>query len=234
MGGTVMRKSVVVALLTIQASRAVADDLPLRPESCERAATVQYDNCSIVNIFRCSTGAAFWIESLDSDNILTIETRNADHGSTSISYVGQGASMHISQSTAHPRDTIRNGAASDKIVGLFGLFGMSRPISGETNYSHSGETDVLAGETLARIDFAGSVSFPPPMSEIKGSGTILYSDRLDLLIEEKIRFEIGSTLESYSLVHLSLPGQKGFGDETPGYGCGELSLMSRTATEAPT
>ena len=228
-----MRLALLLCLTVCTASQAAADDLTLRPGSCERTATAQYDNCSIANIFRCTGQSAFWIETLDVDNILSIETRNADHGSQSIAFVGQDFSMRLVQSKAHPRDTILNGSAADTITGEFEMFGMVRPISGESRYGHAGETSVLAGETFARISFVGTVVFPPPVPETVGDGTFLYSDRLDLLIEETVRYDVGGVVDAYSLAHLALPGQAGFGDETPGYGCGELSLLSHTRTEAP-
>jgi hypothetical protein len=142
--------------------------------------------------------------------------------------------MRLSQTEAHPRDTILTGSGEDTIVGEFELFGMTQPISGETKYSYTGETEVLAGDTLARIAFVGSVTMPPPMEKIEGTGTLLYSDKLDFLIEEEVRFDFGAGPETHRLKQLALPGQSGFGDETPGYGCGELSLMSGANTEAPT
>jgi hypothetical protein len=223
-----------IALAIVLASPVVAEDLPLRPVGCERIATAQYDNCSIANVFRCPGEAAFWIETLDKDNLLTIETRNADHGSMSVTYAGQDVSMQLTQSKMHPRDVIREGLGSDQVVGTFTMFGMSKPISGETEYSHIGETEVLAGETFARIAFVGSVTLPPPMPKMEGSGSFLYSDRLDLLVEEETRFNFSGAPETHRLAHLALPGQKGFGDETPGYGCGELSHLSLPMTKAPT
>lgn len=228
-----MRLAFLLCLTLGAALPAAAEDLTSRPESCERTATAQYDNCSIANIFRCTGPSAFWIETLDVDNILSIETRNADHGSQSIAFVGQDLSMRLAQSKAHPRDTILNGSAADTIVGEVEMFGMVRPISGETRYGHAGETTVLAAETFARISFVGTVVFPPPMPETAGGGTFLYSDRLDLLVEEAVRYDVGGVVDAYNLAHLALPGQDGFGDETPGYGCGELSRLSYPRTEAP-
>ncbi len=229
-----MRLASFLGLAILAAPQAVAQDLSLRPASCVRVATAQYDNCSIDNIFRCSDdGIAFWIESLDANDLLTIETRNSDHGSLSVDFVGQGVTMFLSQSKAHPRDTILNGTAEDTITGEFELFGMKRPIFGETKYGHAGETAVLAGVTFARIAFNGIVTLPQPMPAMTGGGTYLYSDALDLLIEEEVLFDGGAGVEPYRLAHLSLPDQAGFGDETPGYGCGELSQLSRRSTEAP-
>jgi hypothetical protein len=224
----------ILALSLAASHGAPANAQTVRPESCERIATAQLDNCSVANIFRCSGEVfTFWIETLDADNILTIETRNADHGSMSVIFVGQGVSMQVTQSKAHPRDTIRNGTAEDRVAGEFELFGMKRPIAGKTRYGHAGETTVLAGETFARIAFTGSVKLPPPMPEISGGGTLLYNDRLDLLVEEDVRYDAGSGADSYRLSHLSLPGQARFGDETPGYGCGELSGLPPKGAEVP-
>jgi hypothetical protein len=205
-----------------------------RPDSCERIATTQLDNCSVTNTFRCQGEAfSYWIENLDADAVLTIETRNANHGSMSVFYVGQDLSMEISQSKAHPRDTIQNGSAEDRIAGELEVFGMKRPISGQSQYGHAGETVVLAGETFARIVFTGAIQLPPPMPPLSGGGTLLYSDRLDLLIEEEVRYEAALESESYRLAHLALADQAGFGDETPGYGCGEMSfLVPRDAESA--
>ncbi|MCU0829815.1 MAG: hypothetical protein MUE52_21165 [Tabrizicola sp.] len=229
-----MRLAILLCVTVCAAFPAEALDLSQRPESCERIATAQYDNCSIANIFRCpGEQAAFWIETLDADSILTIETRNADHGSQSIVFVGQDFSMRLVQSKAHPRDTILNGSAADTIVGELDMFGMVRPITGETRYSHAGETVVLAGETFARISFVGTVELPPPMPETVGDGTFLYSERLDLLVEEVVRADVGGVIDASQLAHLALTGQDGFGDETPGYGCGELSGLPLLETEAP-
>lgn len=229
-----MRSFLALCITFLSAAPLAAEDLTLRPQSCVRAATVQYDNCSIANIFKC-TGqpAAFWIETLDSDNILTIETRNADHGSMTIAFVGQDISMKLTQTKAHPRDTIRIGSATDTVEGEMEIFGMKRPLSGRTSYGYAGETIVLAGETFGRIAFQGGIALPPPMPEMTGGGTFLYSDRLDLLIEEAVTIDAGTGLDGHNLSKLSLPGQAGFGDETPGYGCGELSKLDLGGEEVP-
>jgi hypothetical protein len=230
-----MRNVLILACLTATAQPATAQEATLRPESCARLATVQYDNCSITNIFRCGDGvAAFWIESLDADDILTVETRNADHGSETLDFVGQGVSIRMTQTKAHPRDTITNGTADDSITGEFQIFGMSRPIVGQTSYGYAGEETVLAGVTFARIAFNGSVTLPPPMPAMTGGGTYLYSEDLDLLIEESVNFDAETDGETFRLAHLSLAGQDGFGDETPGYGCGQLSQLRLNPAEIPT
>lgn len=228
-----MRLASVLGMAILAAPQAVAEDLSLRPESCERLATVQYDNCSVTNTFRCADQSpAFWVEMVDADNMLTIETRNIDHGTQLWNFDGQGVTMRFSQSKAHPRDTIRNGSAEDTITGEVDLFGVVGPVSGETSYGHSGETMALAGESFARIAFQGSIVAPWPMPEIMGGGTFLYSDKLDLLIEEEVRVD-HPVFEVYRLAHLALAGQNGFGDETPGYGCGQLSRLVPRTAEAP-
>lgn len=227
-----MRLAFSLGMAIFAAPQAVAEDLSLRPESCARLATVQYENCSVTNTFRCTDqSVAFWIETVDADNILTIETRNADHGTQSWNFVGQDVIMRFSQSKAHPRDTIRNGSAKDTIEGEVDLFGVVGPVTGETSYSHAGETMTLAGESFARIAFQGAIVAPWPISEIVGGGTFLYSDKLDLLIEEEVRVD-HPVAETYRLSHLALAGQDGFGDETPGYGCGQLSRLTRPIAEA--
>jgi hypothetical protein len=187
-----------------------------------------------VNVFRC-TGEpfAFWLETIDADAAQVIEMRNAAHGSMYIEYVGMNSSVQTWQSQAHPRDTIRTGSGADEILGTIEIFGMKRPISGKAAYSYSSEMTVLADEEFARIDFVGSVFLPPPMGEMRGSGTFLYSDRLDLLIEDETRLDYIGAPKNYRLARLSLPGQKGFGDETPGVGCGEMSQLSTRQTGAP-
>jgi hypothetical protein len=228
-----MRRLFLLFLGLAAAAPVAAQDAPMRPLSCERIATAQFDNCSVTNAFRCDEGEiAFWIETIDDDNLLIIETRNPDHGTVSVDYVGQGISMRLSQSKAHPRDTIRNKLGSDTISGDIVLFGMLRPISGETSYVHAGETVDLAGRTFARISFKGSIQFPAPMPEIRGEGTLLYDGDLDLYVEERIAFDFGGDGDRYAIAHLALPGQEGFGDETPGYGCGVLSWLPQSSTES--
>lgn len=205
-----------------------------RPESCERIATTQFDNCTVSNIFRCEAEAfTFWIETLDAHGALTIETRNADHGSMAFYFPSDGAAIEVTTTKAHPRDTIRLGAAEDLIAGELAIFGMTRPVSGQTRYGYAGETAELAGETLARIVFEGSIVMPPPMPKLSGGGSFLYSDRLDLLIEEEVRYDGEMSGNSYRLAHLSLPGQARFGDETPGFGCGEMSRLAPLDTQVP-
>lgn len=205
-----------------------------RPESCVRVATTQFDNCTVSNIFRCQAEAfTFWIETLEADGAVTVETRNADHGSMAYYFASVDASIQVTTTKAHPRDTIRLGAAEDHIAGQLTIFGMTRPVSGHTDYGYSGETTELAGETLARIAFNGSIVLPPPMPDLSGGGSFLYSDRLDLLIEEEVRYDGEMVGESYRLKHLSLPGQARFGDETPSYGCGEMSRMTPLDAQVP-
>jgi hypothetical protein len=223
-GETAMRLTLA---LTIAVGLAVPAHAQFaRPETCERIATTQFDNCTVSNIFRCEAEAfTFWIETLDADGALTVETRNADHGSMAYYFASEDASIQLTTTKAHPRDTIRLGAAEDLIAGELAIFGMTRPVSGQTRYGYAGETTELAGETLARIAFEGSIVLPPPMPDLSGGGSFLYSDRLDLLIEEEVRYEAALEGESYRLAHLALADQAGFGDETPGYGCGEMSFL---------
>jgi hypothetical protein len=230
-----MRLVLVLPMAICPALSATAEVLTVRPESCERLATAQFDNCSVANIFRCQGDeAAFWIETIDADNMMIAEARNVDHSTLSVAYLGQGASMRLSQSKAHPLDTIRDGSGKDIIEGEFRLFGMSRPVYGHTDYGHAGESTQLAGETFARIAFTGSVALPPPMPETKGDGTLLYSEKLDLLVEERVHYEVGGTVDAYNLSHLSLSGQARFGEEIPRFGCGELSFLPDNKTEAET
>lgn len=230
-----MRLALVLPIAICPALDAAADDRTHRPEGCERVLTAQFDNCTVSNTFRCQNeAAAFWIETIDGDNLMAVEARNADHGTLSVDYVGQGLSMQISQSKAHPRDTVRNGSGADTILGTMNFFGMSRPLSGTTSYGHVGETRDLAGQTFARIAFYGSAVFPPPMPEAKGDGTLLYSAKIDVLIEERVHYDLGGKIEANNLVHLALPGQSGFGEEVPRHGCGELSFLSDHRTEAAT
>ncbi|MDZ4088294.1 MAG: hypothetical protein U1E69_16015 [Tabrizicola sp.] len=229
--GEAMRLAFLPCLTVCSASLAAADGSALRPESCSRLATAQYDDCSVANVFRCADGApAFWIESRDAYG-LTVETRNLNHGSVMWDLVGQGMVVRLDQSKAHPRDTIQNGRAEDRIVGELELFGRTQPISGETSYGYFGETTVLAGETFARITFSGVIRMPPPVPDIDGGGLFLYSDRLDLLLEEEVRVDLETGSSVYRLTRLALSGQAGFGDETPRDGCGEISGLSLPGSE---
>lgn len=228
-----MRLALVLGMVIGPALPVAAEPSTARPQGCERIATAQFDNCSVTNLFRCpDSTVAFWIETIDADGVMTIETRNPDHGTLSVIYVGQGVSMRMTQTAAHPRDTLRTGAAEDSLTGEMEMFGMTRAISGRTSYAHAGETTELAGETFARIAFTGTVELPPPMPETSGGGTFLYHEGRDLLIEERVSFDLGGIGETYSLAHLSLPGQARFGDKTPGYGCGEMSRLGGPEAEA--
>jgi hypothetical protein len=234
MGETTMRSVLILASIVSPAFPLAAEVAPQRPKSCERIATAQYDNCSVTNLFRCTgEGFAFWVETVDAEFAMMVETRDATHSSLHIDYVGLDTSLSLTSSSPHPRDIVRDGSGADSITGSIEMFGLTRPVFGKTRYDHSGKKTLLAEQSFARIDYDGAVSFPPPMGDVQGSGSFLYNDALDLLIEEETRFDLGAGAESYRLARLSLPGQKGFADETPGVGCGEMSHMTLPGLQVP-
>ncbi len=222
-----MRVALALCLLTGSALPVAAQGLLTRPESCKRIVTAQYDDCTVTNTFRCAeVEEPFWIESVDDDGLLTIETRNADHGSVRLEYLAEGVSMRVVQSKAHPRDIVVAGSGQDTIVGQFTVFGMTRPVTGKTSYAFAGEKADHPGTPFVRITFVGEVVMPYPMPAFVGSGSMLYSDALDVLIAEETRFDEGLVEKPINLTQLALSGDAGFGDEFPKYGCGELSRLA--------
>ncbi len=229
-----VRTAIALCLLAGTAPPAASDEAFTRPESCERIATAQYDDCSVTNTFRCQDAdQPFWVESIDADNFLMIETRNADHGTIKFDYVAEGLSMSLVQSKAHPRDVIRAGTGQDTIVGELTVFGMTRTISGATSYAHAGETVDHSGMVFARINFRQKVTMPYPVPSFEGSGSMLYNAVLDLLVAEDTRFDEGLPSEPVGLSRLSLPGHAGFGEENPQFGCGEYSWNTAISPEDP-
>ena len=89
-----------------------------------------------------------------------------------------------------------------------------------TEYTYKGETRELAGESFDRLTYASDLDFPESGSKLHTSGSVLFSDRLDLMIlEVAVSDGQGGPARSIKLKSVALEGQKGFGSTKPRHGC---------------
>jgi hypothetical protein len=231
-----MAMRLLFALCLITAAGPVCgQDALKRPQSCQLVATSQYDDCSVTNAYRCDPAepVAFWLEEIDSDGLLSIETRAADHGTTGLIFEGEGEVMRMTTVTEHPSRALITGQRLEEATGTLTMFGMKQSFAGSASYVYAGEMAEMAGTRFHRMDFGGSITFPDPVGSITIKGTYLFQEQLDLLIEETYEMtDAGSPVERVRLRSVTLDGQPGFGSTQPGYGCGELSLNAVLQTEA--
>lgn len=216
-----MRKFVILACLLGPTAPAAAEEFLQRPESCVLVATTQDDHCAVTNHFRCSGSGpvAFWQEISHGNGALEIHSLDADHGSIEITMPG-GAHIRSRSKGDHPRVAVETGSARSTERARIESDGSSQPATMVTEYIYKGETRKLAGESFDRLTYSSNLVFPESGSKLHTSGSVLFSDRLDLMIlEVDISDGQGGPARRIKLKSVALEGQKGFGTARPRYGC---------------
>jgi len=216
-----MRKFLTLAFLIVQATPLAAEVSLGRPASCDLVATVQDDHCAVSNYFTCSGAGpvAFWKEVTHGNGAVEVHALDANHGTIEI--VMPGGIQIKSQNTGdHPRVAVKTGSAGSVQLATVKSGGTSQPATMVTKYSHKDETRDLGGETFNRLTYSSDLDFPESGSTLRTSGTVLFSDSLDLVIlETDVSDGQGGPGRSIKLKSLALTGQKGFGSTKPRYGC---------------
>ncbi|MBN8629717.1 MAG: hypothetical protein J0L76_02540 [Rhodobacterales bacterium] len=216
-----MRKFVILACLMGPTTQVAAEEFLQRPESCVLVATVQDDHCAVTNHFRCSGAGqvAFWQEISHGNGALEVHSLDADHGAIEIVMPG-GAHIRSHSKGDHPRVAVKTGSSRSTERATLESNGSSQSATMVTEYTYKGETRELAGESFDRLTYASDLDFPESGSKLHTSGSVLFSDRLDLMIlEVDVSDGQGGPARSIKLKSVALEGQKGFGSTKPRHGC---------------
>jgi len=216
-----MWKFVISSLFVAAASPLAAESLRQRPDSCVLVATTQDDHCAVTNYFRCpgADPVAFWQEISHGNGALETHAMDADHGVVEIAMPG-GPTIRARSSGDHPRVAVKTGSARSTERATIESGGSSQSATMVTEYAYEGETRKLAGETFDRLTVSSDLDFPESGSRLHTSGTVLFSEQLDLLIlEVDVSDGQGGLARTIKLKSLALEGQKGFGSTRPRYGC---------------
>lgn len=216
-----MRKIAIVACLVGTTAPVAAEEFIQRPESCVLVATAQDDHCAVTNHFRCGgTGpVAFWQEISHGNGALEIHSLDADHGAIEITMPG-GVHIRSQSKGDHPRVAVKTGSSRSTERATVESNGSSQSATMVTEYAYKGETRKLAGESFDRLTYSSNLDFPESGSKLRTSGSVLFSERLDLMIlEVDVSDGQGGAARSIKLKSVALEGQKGFGSTRPRYGC---------------
>jgi hypothetical protein len=217
-----MKAPLALSLIASTAFAAGADVSPQRPESCVLVATVQDDHCAAKSYYRCSGpgSVVFRIDVHYAGGEVEIHTADANHGGIEIISPPGGAHYSIRAQGDHPRIVVETGSGRETEIASITRNGKSQTATMVADYSYLGKSRKLAGETFYRLNYATTITFPASGSVLHTSGTVLYNDQLDLLIDEvEVSDGQGGPARKIKLSSLSLEGQKGFGSTKPKYGC---------------
>lgn len=225
-----MRKFVILACLVVPAASALAEDAFVRPEGCERLATIQYDNCEVDNRFRCegTGGESYRTESHDSFGLYYVWTSSGDDNGYGV--YSNGDTYAYSFRGHDFEDALKTGRAVEQFDGTMTVFGMRRPFSGETVYTFDGEVTELSGLVFQMIMTDDRTIYPHPIEEEVSKSVLLWNEEADILVTAETAEESSTDAPFVTrMTQLSLPGQVGFGDEVPRYGCGVTSQLALPA-----
>lgn len=220
-GGLPMKAILVLSLTTTLALPAAAEEMMQRPESCALVATVQDSLCAVTNHFRC-TGAgtvAFWNEVSYGNGVVELHALDADHGTIEI-MSPDGPHIRAQNSGEGPLEAISTGNARQTSRATISHKGSSQTSTMVVEYTADGLTRELEGVTFQRLTYESDLDFPESGSRLKGSGSVLFNEELDLMIQElEVSDGQGGPDRRIKLKTLALEGQKGFGSTKPKYGC---------------
>jgi hypothetical protein len=216
-----MRSAFALCLMTGFALPAAAENAVPASKGCVLVATMQDDHCAVQN-YQC-TGAgkvAFKLEVLHGGGQVEVHTFDAKHGGLEIRMPSGGNRYKFVTVGDHPRVTLETGS-SRKIqrATIHTDKGILKSTT-VTDYSYGGETRELAGTTFHRLNYAATLNFPELGSALHTSGSVLFNEKLDLLVNEvEISDGEGGPARKIKLRSLSLKGQKGFDAKKPKFGC---------------
>jgi len=224
-----MMRLAVMGIAMLAPQVAAAADLFVRPASCVRIATSQYDICEVWNLFRC-TGAGlqpYRAEDVDEEGVLAVATLDADYNLVEGVDQGVDSSVTMTVEGSTFAEVIATEKGSNEMVGELRLLGMRRPIYGAGTTVYEGETVEWAGVVFHRIKADAYIDMPPPMGRMTGGGSVFYNADLDLAVDEIVWTQGMGNDTRKQLKALALPGQLGFGAEMPSFGCQHVSGLDR-------
>ncbi|PTE16327.1 hypothetical protein [Pseudogemmobacter blasticus] len=228
-----MKTTLALALIAGAALPAKAENLFQRPAGCVLVATVQDDHCAALNYFRCAgtDPVVFRMEASYGGGKGEVHTFDANHGGIEILTPPGGGEFRLRATGDHPRVAVERGTARKTEQATISRDGKSQQATMVMVYTYSGETRKLAGEVFHRLTYDSTLTFPQSGSELHTSGSVLFNDRLDLLVNElEVSDGQGGAGRQIKLKSLALDGQKGFGATKPRFGChasGELAVPRR-------
>lgn len=222
-----MWKFVILAFDVAMGTPVAADGFPPRPQSCELVSTAQHSDCEVENRYKCASGGthSFRIEFFDTEGMTGISHETADYVPED-TFEADGSGLFVTSAEGlHPRDMLSAGTSTHKLEGYVSILGLQQPFLAVVQFTATGKTIVLAETTFDTIEGNVLVTMPNAGAEFSGRSIVAYQPELDLMIETETSFGFGAP-ETTFVKELALPGQPGFGDEFPKYGCINLSLHS--------
>lgn len=239
-GGVMMRTILALGLIAGTAAPAAADDFALRPKTCERLITAQYSDCEVMNLFRCTTdgSAIYRMEYHEADGLNLVETLDEDFRSlTALDPSGRGGFSFdpAKSSNTPPHEIMEAGIGRMVAVGELAIFGMSRPVNVEIEFTYEGDTQDIGGVIFQRFEGSMVFEMPAPVGSTSGRIVMGYAPEHDVYIELETALPYtGDDTDNWTVLKaVSLPDQPGFGTTTPTFGCQQISLVLPQA-ERPT
>jgi hypothetical protein len=221
------------AIFAASASAHAQEDLRHRPASCSALATIQLNDCSVVNAFRCDDGVtpffryeghdAFGLE-LINHMILSYGLIASSDGSDDFLILrAEGGEAELPLS-----DVFAKGSAAFSYPGEIVILGLSKPITAMGRHRALDGDVVISGHRFRQIRADIKMQLPPPAGTASGWYMIYVSEPLGLVFEGEGKLVFGGASEVLpsSPASVALPGQPGFVATVPEAGCGEFSALS--------
>ena len=228
------RVVLALGLIAGAAGSAAAEDVLKRPESCVLVATAQYDDCTVDNQFSCVTaeehsyrtetfGASglemLWTENWESRTGELKDFTDPDAGDMRFRF--EGGDLEEAIKTGWTRGSFE--VDVEDVDGWFTL-------QADETYVHDAEIVELAGASFAKVKRSEVMHDEGTNWRYRTESVLLYNMALDLVVMEESRSEDSPVTR---LVSLALPGQPGFGSESPTHGCLETSGLTADTVEVP-
>lgn len=212
-------------VLCLLAGPALALDAP---EGCTPYLTAQTADCEVDVYMRCETteGPRNRIQNYGPEGLDTIEEATADW-SLLFSVDPPGRSGLVVREGAATPISARALAETGETLFDYPIdFYLQRPIPLPTRLTGSfrltGGEEVIDGEPLARLEMRMQIAVPAPMGPIETVQSGYYSAGFDAFFEGAGSLRMGDQVVAVDArpVAFHVPGDEGFLDLTPRFGCG--------------
>jgi hypothetical protein len=221
-----MGEFLILALILGIATPVAAEGFSGRPESCEPISTAQRSDCEVENRYRCVSeeGSFYRIEFFETGGMTEVAQETSDFLPVSLSDEAGDGIFFTKVEGLHPRDMIQSGRSMQRLEGYISVLGLKQPLSAEVTFKATGQTITLADKSFETLEGQIVVKMPNAGATFTGRSIFAYQADIDIMIETESWTSLGPDETTY-VREFALPGQPGFGDEVPRYGCGDLSQL---------